>query len=330
MKAVSIFSIPKDLPVHERQKRRHMLASLGIAWLVMMQVMMFAFPGYLRGDYIGTESLAMLDTAIIIMNWLSFALTVPVLLYCAWPIWQGVFKKSSAHSMRVNMDWPVALGILTAFIPSVIATVNQRGEVYFESVSMFVAFLLTARYLEFCAEQSARYSEVGVPAKLDQERTIMTAKADKIAFAFVMIQILLAIVSGIVWYLFIDRAHALPVLVALFVMSCPCALSMAVPTASSAARAIFLNNHSFTPEQQEFVLSLARKTANQNLYGSLAWHILMAPLAMFGLVAPWVAAITMLISSLVVAWNSWRLYKKFHNQGFIGSPDWTAGKAVQG
>ncbi|WKU18707.1 hypothetical protein [Advenella alkanexedens] len=330
MKAVSIFSIPKNLPDHERQKRRHMLASLGIAWLVMMQVMMFAFPGYFRGDYIGTESLAMLDTAIIIMNWLSFALTMPVLLYCAWPIWQGVFRKSSTHSMRVNMDWPVALGILTAFIPSVIATVHQQGEVYFESVSMFVAFLLTARYLEFCAEQSARFSEGGVPAKLERERGIMTAKADKIAFVFVIAQIFLAIVSGIVWYLFIDRAHALPVLVALFVMSCPCALSMAVPTASSAARAIFLNNHSFSPEQQEFVLHLTRKTANQNLYGSLAWHILMAPLAMFGLVAPWVAAITMLVSSLAVAWNSWRLYKKFHIQGVIINPDWAAGKAVQG
>jgi cation transport ATPase len=35
----------------------------------------------------------------------------------------------------------------------------------------------------------------------------------------------------------------------------------------------------------------------------------MTPLAMLGIVAPWLAAITMLISSLAVAWNAYRLYK---------------------
>lgn len=330
MKVVSIFSTPKSLPEHERQKRRHMVARLGIAWLVMMQVMMLAFPGYLRGNYIGTESLAMLDIAIVFMNWISLALTMPVLLYSAWPIWQGVFKQSASHSININMDWPVALGIIVAFIPSAIATFNQQGEVYFESISMFVAFLLTARYLEFCAGQSARYSQGNIPAILEKERINMTEKADKIAFFFVCIQILLAIASAAVWYLFINKAHALPVLVALFVMSCPCALSMAVPTASSAARAIFLNNPDLSLQQQEFVLVQTKKTANQNLYGSLIWHLLMAPLAMFGLVSPWVAAIAMLLSSLAVAWNSWYLYKKFQNRNFVMGTGWVAGKAVQG
>src|SRR3546814_1824816 len=51
--------------------------------------------------------------------------------------------------------------------------------------------------------------------------------------------------------------------------------------------------------------------ARQNLYGSVAWHLLMTPLAAFGLVAPWLAAITMLLSSLAVAANSWRLYRKY-------------------
>src|SRR3546814_4213347 len=37
------------------------------------------------------------------------------------------------------------------------------------------------------------------------------------------------------------------------------------------------------------------QVARQNLYGSVAWHLLMTPLAAFGLVAPWLAAITMQI-----------------------------------
>ena len=43
---------------------------------------------------------------------------------------------------RVGMDVPVALGVGGAFIASIWATLTQSGEVYFDSVTMFVFFLL--------------------------------------------------------------------------------------------------------------------------------------------------------------------------------------------
>ncbi|MCD0506097.1 hypothetical protein LPZ50_24210, partial [Bordetella petrii] len=152
MPAPSIFSVPPSLAPAGRQARRHALLRLGWAWLAMMQVMMFAWPGYVRHDGIPADALATLDWAIVLMNWASLALTLPVVLYSAWPVWQG-----AARSLRLRqggMDVPVALGIVAAFLPSVYATVAQRGEVYFDSVTMFVAFLLTARYLALCARQS--------------------------------------------------------------------------------------------------------------------------------------------------------------------------------
>ncbi|MOA52348.1 hypothetical protein D3C78_1756360 [compost metagenome] len=36
----------------------------------------------------------------------------------------------------------------------------------------------------------------------------------------------------------------------------------------------------------------------------------MTPLALVGWVTPWLAAITMLVSSLAVAYNSWRLCRR--------------------
>ncbi len=309
MKPVSIFAIPSDLPHEERHKRRQMLARLGLAWLVMMQVMMFAFPGYVRNDYLHSESLATLDAAIIVLNWVSFAMTIPVLLYCASPVWSGLFQKSSYGSW-INMNWPVALGILVAFVPSAIATWTNQGEVYFESIAMFIAFLLTARYLEFAANQSAQFAKGHSEPLLENVRTELTKRADRIAFLFITIQIILAVVTALVWYVYIDQQHAIPVLVSLFVMSCPCAMAMAVPTASSAAQAVFLYQPSFTTEQKEKIIQKTVQCANQNLYGSLVWHLLMTPLAMLGIVAPWLAAITMLVSSLAVAWNAYRMYKK--------------------
>ncbi|NOL49542.1 hypothetical protein [Pelistega europaea] len=309
MKPVSIFAVPPDLPQEERIKRRQMLARLGLAWLVMMQVMMFAFPGYIRNDYIHSDSLETLDTAIIVLNWISLALTFPAVFYCASPVWEGLFRKSSYGSW-INMNWPVALGILVAFVPSVIVTWTHNGEVYFESIAMFIAFLLTARYLEFAANQSARFNRGRSNPLVEQIRLELSKKADKMAFFFISIQIILAVVTALVWYFFIDAHHSVPVLVSLFVMSCPCAMAMAVPTATSAAQAVFLNSSSISPEQEQFITQKTVQCAHQNLYGSLVWHLLMTPLAMIGIVAPWLAAITMLISSLFVAWNAYHLYKK--------------------
>jgi Cu2+-exporting ATPase len=49
---------------------------------------------------------------------------------------------------RAGMDVPVALGIGAAFAASVWATLTASGEVYFDSVTMFVFFLLSGRFLK--------------------------------------------------------------------------------------------------------------------------------------------------------------------------------------
>lgn len=305
MRAFSIFSIPPDLSETDRQKRRHMLARMGLAWLAMMQVMMFAFPGYLRTDNMAPDGLVLLGQAIFMMNWVSLALTVPVVLYCASPVWSGALGRLMKG--RVSMDVPVALGIVAAFVPSIYATVSGRGEVYFDSVTMFVAFLLTARYLELCARQSVG---LGHAHRLIEEfRVAVSIRANRLAFWFVVIQLALAFIVGAIWYVYAPE-HSIAVMVALLVMSCPCAMAMSVPTAVAAAHA----SVSARPVTTDFdVVRITQATgtvARQNLYGSVAWHLLMTPLAIFGWVAPWLAAITMLVSSLAVAANSWRLYRQ--------------------
>ncbi len=305
MRAYSIFAIPAELPEADRLHRRRMLARLGLAWLMMMQVMTLAFPGYLRSDSMQPDTLATLDVAIYIMNWASLALTVPVMMYCATPIWQGAWH--SLKHKHIGMDIPVALGMVVAFIPSVITTWTGVGEIYFDSVTMFVAFLLTARYLELCARQSVHRGKAH--AYIEQLRATLTRDSNKLALWFVSIQVALAIVIGLVW-LYYRPEHAIAVVVALFVMSCPCALAMAVPTAVASAQA----GVNITPAKDQAELDqVAQKTVSiskQNLYGSIAWHLLMTPLAAIGLVAPWVAAVSMLLSSLLVAYNSWRLYSQ--------------------
>lgn len=309
MRAKSIFAVPASLPDADRQQRRHALVRLSLAWLAMMQVMMFAWPGYLRHESMPADALETLDWAIVLMNWASFALTVPVVLYSAWPIWRHA--GANLRQGRAGMDVPVALGIVAAFIPSVHATYTGRGEVYFDSVTMFVAFLLTARYLELCARQS--FGGAGAAgrrhARVEDQRLQLGARADRVASRFVMVQVALALAAAAGWA-YIDPAHSIPVMVALLVMSCPCAMSMAVPTAMASAHSALAAHPDMPESALDALLAEARRKARQNLYGSLVWHLLMTPLALVGWVTPWLAAITMLLSSLAVAYNSWRLCRR--------------------
>ena len=130
-----------------RKERRAALWRLFVAGFGMMQVMMYAVPVYLAGEGDMTADIELL------MRWASLVLTVPVVFYSAAPFFRGALRDMRLR--RVGMDVPVALGIGTAFAASVWATLMAAGEVYFDSVVMFVFFLLGGRYLEMVARQRA-------------------------------------------------------------------------------------------------------------------------------------------------------------------------------
>jgi len=299
MQAAALFLSPPR-PDVAPLARRHRLARLSLAWLANMQVMMFAFPGYFRDEISSADNLAVLNKAVFVMNWISLALTVPVVLYCAWPVWRGAW--AGRRGGGVSMDVPVALGLVAAFVPSAYATWTGRGEVYFESVTMFVAFVLTARYLEGWARGrlAGRHQDM---TALDALHARLSAWSQRLAFWFVLVQLGLAAAVGAWWWAWQPEA-ALAVTVALLVMSCPCAMAMALPTTFVAARAAAASSAAA-------IALVARDTeriTRQSLYGAIVWHALMVPLAAVGWVAPWLAALAMLASSLAVAANAWRLY----------------------
>ncbi len=137
---------PRRREALARRQSRALLSRTAIAVLAMMQVMMFAVPGYLSVDGIEREYQTLFD-------WASLVLTLPVVLYCATPFFVGAWR--DLQSRRLGMDVPVALGIAAAFAASAWATVTGRGTVYFDSVTMFVALLLVARWFELRARQRA-------------------------------------------------------------------------------------------------------------------------------------------------------------------------------
>jgi len=130
-----------------KRERRSALWRLFVAGFGMMQVMMYAIPAYIAGDGDMTADIEQL------LRWASFVLTLPVVFYSAAPFFQRAVR--DIRLRRLGMDVPVALGVGSAFLASCWATVSASGEVYFDSVAMFVFFLLCGRYLEMIARQRA-------------------------------------------------------------------------------------------------------------------------------------------------------------------------------
>jgi len=109
-----------------------------------MQVMMYAWPAYIAqpGDLTGEMEQ--------LLRWASWVLTLPVILFSCGPFFRNALRDvAQAH---ISMDLPVALGMAITFAVSTVGTFQPEGafgrEVYFDSLTMFVFFLLTGRWLE--------------------------------------------------------------------------------------------------------------------------------------------------------------------------------------
>jgi len=145
-------------------ERRRALWRLFVASFCMMQVMMFATPAYVAGPGDLEPDLRQL------LNWGSWVLTLPVLLFSAGPFFQGAWR--ALRQRRMGMDVPVALGLMVTFVASTGATFSPGGpfgtEVYFDSLAMFVAFLLGGRWFELQARQRATQALESALAGLPQ------------------------------------------------------------------------------------------------------------------------------------------------------------------
>ena len=127
-----------------RQQHRLVLWRWLVAGFCMMQVMMYAAPAYFSRPGDISPDIEKL------LRWASWVLCLPVVIFSSQPFFTSALRDLRRRS--ISMDLPVALGIAVTFAVSTAATFESQGwwghEVYFDSLSMFVFFLLTGRFLE--------------------------------------------------------------------------------------------------------------------------------------------------------------------------------------
>ncbi len=123
-----------------QSKRKKDLQRLAIAGIGAAQTMMLSV-GLYAGNWDGIA-----PSTVVLLRWFGLLLTLPVVTFSAMPFYRAAW--SGIKSRHLNMDVPVALAIITAFIGSVWVTLFGGAHVYYDSIGMFTLFLLGTRLLE--------------------------------------------------------------------------------------------------------------------------------------------------------------------------------------
>ncbi len=130
-----------------RRERRQAMKRLAVAGLGMMQVLTYAVSLY-AGAFQGMD-----PDIQAFLRLISLLVATPVVLYSGFPFFQGAWRDLRAR--KPGMDVPVALAIGGAYVASLINGFRGVGEVYFDSVTMFVFLLSLGRFAEMAARHRA-------------------------------------------------------------------------------------------------------------------------------------------------------------------------------
>lgn len=119
---------------------RKLLYKIGVAAFAFGNIMLISLPEYL------SHQNDLEDSFKIAFAWINFVLSLPVILYSAndyiISAWKNIRKKI------VNLDLPLAIGIIALFGQSTFELITQTGPGYFDSLAGFVFFLLIGKWYQ--------------------------------------------------------------------------------------------------------------------------------------------------------------------------------------
>jgi Cu+-exporting ATPase len=127
---------------------RMLYVKLGIAAFAFGNIMLFSFPEYLGADVSDRTLLRG-------FQFLSLAFSIPVLLFSSQEFFTSAW--AGIRTRQVNIDQPIALGILALFARSTADVLLETGPGYFDSLAGLVFFLLVGRWYQAYTYQALSF-----------------------------------------------------------------------------------------------------------------------------------------------------------------------------
>ena len=119
---------------------RSLTYKLGLAFFCFGNIMLLSFPEYFEVKEFW------LDTYKPFFRWLIFVLSLPSFLYSASGYYVSAYK--SIKSGMLNIDIPIALGIIIFFIRSTFDIVMDYGSGFFDSLTGLIFFMLLGKMFQ--------------------------------------------------------------------------------------------------------------------------------------------------------------------------------------
>jgi len=118
---------------------RSAMFKLSVAGFCFGNVMLFSFPEYLGIDQSDRYLME-------IFSWLNLTLSVPVLVYSGSSYL--ISAVNAFRQRRINIDVPIAAGLMALFVRSSYDIISASGPGYFDSFTGLVFFLLIGRWFQ--------------------------------------------------------------------------------------------------------------------------------------------------------------------------------------
>ena len=119
---------------------RSLIYKIGVAFFCFGNIMLLSFPEYFEveeywiNEYRG------------FFRWLIFAISLPAFFYSASGYYVSAYK--SIKSGMLNIDIPIALGIVVMFIRSTVDIVFDYGQGFFDSMTGLIFFMLLGKLFQ--------------------------------------------------------------------------------------------------------------------------------------------------------------------------------------
>ena len=130
----------EDYSTGKNKINRTLIYKLGIAGFAFGNVMFLSFPEYFQVNGFWIEQYKTL------FRWLMFAFSLPVVFYAAQDYFISAYK--GLRAKLLNIDVPIALGILVLFVRSSVEIIFDLGTGFFDSLTGLVFFLLLGKFFQ--------------------------------------------------------------------------------------------------------------------------------------------------------------------------------------
>lgn len=124
----------------KKQVDRSLIYKIGVAFFCFGNIMLLSFPEYFEVEEFWINQYRGF------FRWLIFALSLPTFFYSASGYYVSAYK--SIKSGLLNIDIPIALGIVVMFIRSTIDIVFDYGQGFFDSMAGLIFFMLLGKLFQ--------------------------------------------------------------------------------------------------------------------------------------------------------------------------------------